>query len=157
MLGIDIGYVLIAGGNEIFTDKFLSAPAVPGAFETVRELVEKRFGANVHLVSKCSYNMQRKTREWLKDHRFYELTGVSQDHVWFCYERYQKDGICQRLGITHFIDDRLEILGSLTTVGNLYLFQPRTREVQQFAQYLIKVKQVNSWAEIARELLYSAR
>jgi len=55
-------------------------------------------------------------------------------------------------GITHFVDDRLEVLGYLTTVGVRYLFQARSDEVKR-SLFLGSVRQVNSWQEIlTREL-----
>lgn len=92
--------------------------------------------------------MQAKTLKWLEHHRFHDITGVSADRVHFCRKRSEKAGICERLGITHFVDDRLEILGSLTTVGTLYLFQPNPNEVSRFAQFLDRINLVNSWEEI---------
>ena len=155
VLGVDIGGVITKGGNEIFTDAFLESPQMGGAFEAVRMLVANRFGNNVYLVSKCGENMQKKTRLWLSHHRFYEVTGIPESHVRFCLERHQKASICEELGITHFVDDRLEVLGSLTTVSNLYLFQPRPNEMRRFAHFLNRVRQVNAWEEILRELLTS--
>lgn len=34
----------------------------------------------------------------------------------------EKHPICQQLGVTHFIDDRLDVLWHLTTVDQRYLF-----------------------------------
>ncbi|MDP3770860.1 MAG: hypothetical protein Q8R16_01000, partial [bacterium] len=83
----------------------------------------------------------------------YERTGIGRDHVRFCRERHEKAGICEELGITHFVDDRLEVLGNLTTVGTLYLFQPRPNEVRRFAHFLDRVRQVNAWQEILQQEL----
>ena len=158
MLGVDIGGVIIDRVNDgtdtsFFSDNYLRTTAVPGVFDALRELVEKRFGDNVFLVSKCGRKVQEKTMHWLDHHGFYDSTGIKHNHIHFCRERHEKAGICQRLGVTHFVDDRLEILSNLTTVGTLYLFQPRPDEVRRFARFLGMVKQVNSWQEILREEL----
>ena len=152
-LGVDIGGVIIDRVNDgtdtsFFTDNYLRTTAVPGVFDALRQLVEKRFGDKVFLVSKCGQRVQDKTLQWLDHHRFYDLTGVERERVRFCRERHEKAGICEKLGITHFVDDRLEVLGNLTTVGTLYLFQPRPDEVRRFARFLNRVRQVNSWQEI---------
>ena len=158
MLGVDIGGVIIDRVNDgtdtsFFSDNYLRTGAVPGVFDALRELVEKRFGERVFLVSKCGRKMQEKTLRWLDHNRFYDLTGIGLDRVHFCRERYQKAGICEKLGITHFVDDRLEILGSLATVETRYLFQPRPDEVRQFRHFLYRVKRVNSWQEILKREL----
>jgi hypothetical protein len=152
-LGVDIGGVIIDRINDktdtsFFSENYLKTTAVPGAFDALRELVEKRFGKNVFLVSKCGKSIQRKTVEWLNHHNFHEITGIERSNVRFCLERHEKAGICDELGITHFVDDRLEVLSNLTNVNTLYLFQPRPDEVRLFVQSLDRVKQVNSWQEI---------
>ncbi|HVY84642.1 MAG TPA: hypothetical protein VG943_05890, partial [Caulobacterales bacterium] len=57
VLGIDIGGVIIRRfgdrSDTSFQKDFLKTPAVEGALETIRHLVDRRFGPRVHLVSKC--------------------------------------------------------------------------------------------------------
>lgn len=158
VLGVDIGGVIIDRVNDgtdtsFFSENYLRTTAVPEAFTALNELVKKRFDENVYLVSKCGKKVSEKTLAWLAHHSFYDLTGIKQDHVYFCRERHEKANICEKLGITHFVDDRLEVLGNLNTVGELYLFQPRTDEVRKFAQHLNRVKLVKSWQQITANLL----
>ena len=89
----------------------------------------KRFGPpNVHLVSKAGPGVQNKTWHWLRHHDVYGQTGLAPSRVWFCLERHQKRGHCERLGITHFIDDRLDVLVHLRgVVPYLYLFGEQRR------------------------------
>lgn len=158
VLGVDVGGVIIDRVNDgtdtsFFTDNYLNTTAVPGAFDVLRELVDDRFGENVFIVSTCGENIQRKTIHWFNHHRFHQRTGILRSHVHYCRERREKAGICERLGITHFIDDRLEILGSLKAVGGLYLFRGRDSEVKQYTQHLHRVRPIASWQEVEKELL----
>jgi hypothetical protein len=158
VLGVDIGGVIIDRVNDgtdtsFFSDNYLRTTAVPETFEVLRRLVDERFGNRVYLVSKCGKKVEAKTLHWLDHHRFYEITGIHPSRVRFCRERHEKAGICEELGITHFVDDRLEVLSHLTTVSKLFLFQPRADEVRRFAQHLKRVQQVDSWQEIQKELL----
>lgn len=158
ILGVDIGGVIIDRVNDgtdtsFFGENYLRTSAVPGAFETLRQLVDKRFLNQVFLVSKCGKKTEEKTREWLQNQNFFATTGILSDHLRFCRERHDKAGICEELGITHFVDDRLEVLSYLTTVSKLFLFQPQENEVRRFAQYLPRVQRVESWQEIREELL----
>jgi hypothetical protein len=158
VLGIDIGGVIIDRVNDntdtsFFGSNYLRTSAVPGAFEEIRKLVDGRFGSQVYLVSKCGKQVEAKSRDWLAHHRFHELTGVCKDNIRFCLRRHEKAGICEELGITHFVDDRLEVLSHLTSVRSLFLFQPRLEEVRKFSQHLSRVQQVQSWAEISNALL----
>ena len=158
VLGVDIGGVIIDRVNDgtdtsFFSDNYLRTIAVSGVFDALRQLVEKRFRDQVYLVSKCGQRVQDRTLHWLEHHRFHELTGIGRERLRFCRQRHEKAGICERLEITHFVDDRLEVLSNLTMVGTLYLFQPRSDEVRRFSSSLNRVRQVNSWQEILNQEL----
>lgn len=106
-----------------------------------------------HLVSKCSEPTQARTREWLKHHRFFEQTGISTGNLHFCLERQEKAIICKDLKITHFIDDRLEVLSYLIDITpHLYLFSPNSSEMSEYKKHLRKVRQVESWLELDKIL-----
>lgn len=158
-LGVDIGGVIIDRANDktdtsFFGNNFLQTTKVPGVFEALQCLVAGKFGERTHLVSKCGPAVEEKTRRWLMHHGFYDITCIKPEHVYFCRARRDKAGICATLGITHFIDDRLEVLGCLPkTVKYQYLFQPDSREVQRFSRFLPQVCQVQSWQEILAALL----
>lgn len=136
-LGIDIGRVLIApdapdgradtsfiGGT--LADA-LATPPYPGMFEVVPHLVQQ-FEGRVWLVSKAGPWVQEKTRHWLRHHRFFERTGIPSDNLRFCLERSQKAGHCAALGITHFIDDRGDVLEHLGgVVQHRFLFGPQRK------------------------------
>lgn len=137
-LGIDIGRVLIAaeradGGDTAFIggslQDALDTPPYEGMFEAVAPLVD-RFEGRVWLVSKCGPSVQAKSRAWLAHHRFFERTGMAPGNLRFCLKRPQKADHCRELGITHFIDDRSDVLGHLEgIVPNRYLFGPQARPV----------------------------
>ena len=130
-IGIDIGRVIMApvkGGKADTSflsggmEKALKTPPSPGAFDGVRDLVEA-FGGQAWLISKAGPNVQDKTKHWLRHWDFYGVTGLPRHHLRFCLQRAQKAGHCKQLCITHFIDDRLDVLEHLRgLVPNLYLF-----------------------------------
>ncbi|MEK9151774.1 MAG: hypothetical protein AAB692_00210 [Patescibacteria group bacterium] len=158
-LGIDIGGVIIDSAvndgtaTALHGDNYLQTTQVKHSFETISGLVRQRFGSRVYLVSKCGVAIQRKTREWLQARDFFAKTGVSPLNLWFCKEHHEKAEICRELGISHFIDDRLEVLGHLATVPNLYLFCPRQEEVHEFARFLPLVTKADGWTSIYVSLL----
>lgn len=158
ILGVDIGGVIIDRVNDgtdtsFFSQNYLRTTPVPKVFEALHKLVASRFGDRVHLVSKCGQRVEDKTLHWLKHHNFYELTQVKPDHVHFCRERHEKAGICKSLGITHFVDDRLEVLSYLGAVRVRYLFKPSLDEVRRYSHYLGEVIRVESWDEILKREL----
>lgn len=157
-LGVDIGGVIIDRINDntdtsFFGDNYLATTAVPGAFDQIARLVDTKFGDRSHLVSKCGQRVQDKSLEWLHHHNFFGRTGISPDHAWFCRERSGKAAIAAELGLTHFVDDRLEVLSYLAKVDNLYLFQPRESEMHQHRRFLPRVHVVQSWMETSATIL----
>ncbi|MCG8610656.1 MAG: hypothetical protein MI864_08985 [Pseudomonadales bacterium] len=139
-LGIDIGRVIIGPvvdgvadtsflGNTL--EKAMLTTPSPRAFESIACLVAL-FEGNAWLVSKCGPGVQQKTKAWLRHWRFHEHTGVPESHVRFCRERAHKAHHCKQLKITHFIDDRMDVLTHLRgLVPHLYLFgeQPKLRSI----------------------------
>jgi hypothetical protein len=153
-LGIDIGRVIIApdapnrradtsflGGSM---EAALATPPYEGMFDVVPALVE-RFAGQVCLVSKAGPRVQEKTKRWLTHHQFYARTGISSRNVRFCLERAQKADHCRQLCVTHFIDDRADVLAHLDgVVANRYLFGPQKYPVQAQPGYVW----VNTWPDV---------
>lgn len=153
-LGIDIGGVIIArsGANDtsFLTEDYLNTPELPGAMQAIQRLVEGRFGPRVFLVSKAGPRARTRTMRWLKHNHFFERTGIKPKHIQFCLERNEKELICRELGLTHFIDDRLDVLASLKSVPNRFLFDPSSIDGSGVPRSIVVVK---SWLDFAGMLL----
>lgn len=156
-LGIDVGRVLIAPGDDSRPDtsfiggsleNALGTPPYEGMFDVVPELVE-RFAGQVWIVSKCGPRIQQRTLQWFEHHRFFKRTGIDPANVRFCLKRPDKAVHCREIGITHFIDDRADVLQPmLGTVPELLLFGPqRDRHVSA------SFRHVQDWSAVARALL----
>jgi hypothetical protein len=155
-LGIDFGGVLIGASTDEASDgvSFLSAHhdaamSVPPellAFETVAAAVSRTEG-QVHLVSKCSPRVEVLTRAWLTHHRFFDRTGVRRDQLVFVPKRPDKRVVAERLGLTHFVDDRLDVLEAMVgVVPNLLWFGQAQSADARFVA-------VPDWAAVASRLL----
>ncbi len=152
-LGIDIGGVIIDRVSED-AQSYAEAAAVDGAFEAIAQLVQRRFRERVWLVSRCEESRDPVLMEWLERHDFFGSTGVTRNQVLFCRQRHEKATISQQLGVSHFIDDRLEVLSHLVgNVPNLYLFQSRAEDIDRFRQFLPHVHLVRRWSEIVDAVL----
>lgn len=138
-LGIDIGRVIIDGSSHptgddtaFFKggiDNALRTPAMPGAFASIARLAGL-FEGRVWLVSKCGERVEARTRQWLVHHRFFERTAIDPGHLRFCRQRPEKAIHCAELEITHFIDDRPDVLEALDgIVAYRYLFGPQRAAV----------------------------
>lgn len=130
-LGLDFGKVIMGAVKNgradtsflgtTFAEAMTSQPE-PGAMEAIGRLVET-FSGNVWIVSKCGPSVENKTRGWLKHWDFYNATGFDRANIRFCRERPDKAKICKQLRVTHFVDDRLDVLEPMRgIVPSLYLF-----------------------------------
>jgi hypothetical protein len=160
-LGVDFGGVIIDRVHEDRTSDlradYTAARPVEGAFAAIARLVAGRFGDRVWVVSRCDEANEPFILDWLERRGFYTTTGVARERVYFCRQRDEKAAICRSLGITHFVDDRLEVLSHLVgTVPTLYLFRPRKQEVTSFSRVLPHVQQVRQWSDILDALLGGA-
>ena len=161
-LGIDFGKVImeaVVGGRADTSflgssfEQAMSTPASEGAIEAVTALVEAFQGA-VWIVSKCGPSVQNKTRGWLKHNQFYRQTGLDRENLRFCLKRNEKTPICRQLGITHFIDDRLDVLEPMIgVVPHLYLFgeQPAGVVCPEM------ITHVGDWRAVLDEILPAAQ
>lgn len=133
MLGIDIGRVIISAGtgpgDTSFLDGDLAAalrtPPSTDALPSIQQLVTD-FGERVWLVSKAGPRVQDRTVRWLEHHRFWGETGVERSRLRFCRHRADKAEIARELGLTHFIDDRGDVLAAMVgVVAFRFLFGPQ--------------------------------
>lgn len=161
--GIDIGRVIInpaapdGGADTSFLsggeDRAMQTPPAPDAFRVIRALVECS-GGQVWLVSKCGARIEGRTRRWLARHRFYQETGMPADHLRFCLRRPEKRRHCAALGLTHFVDDRVDVLRHLRgLVPNLYLFgrQKPGFRVPSWARPVLDWRQVEQALDLVPE------
>lgn len=149
-IGIDIGKVIVGAiADGVADTSFLGSSLAEalktepseGAFEAIAEIVGLFEG--VWLVSKCGPSVQEKTLAWLAHHRFYKRTGVPVRNVRFCRKRPEKANHARELALTHFIDDRIDVLGHLRgLVPNLYLFGEQERRPPDW------VVAVERWSDV---------
>lgn len=153
-IGIDIGGVIIDrnrndnSDTSLFGTNYLNAFAVSGALEAISVINKKMFPNETYIISKCGAAIEKKSREWLRHNGFYTMTSVAEDHVYFCRERADKAPIARKLGLTHFIDDKYEVLGYMKdVVANRILFNPNLEEMMQTGP-VGPVIPIFSWADV---------
>lgn len=156
ILGIDVGRVLITPGDDSRPDtSFISGslhaaletPPYDDMFDVVPSLVD-RFEGRVWIVSKCGPRIQQRTLQWFEHHRFFERTGIAADKVRFCLKRPDKAIHCRELGITHFIDDRADVLEPMAgIVPHRFLFGPQRGRIPA------GMRHVGTWRDVAKAIL----
>lgn len=94
--------------------------------------------------------MEELTRSWLKHQNFYSKTGLAEKSVHYCRTRLEKGPICQSLGLTHFVDDRIHVMQILKDiVPSLYLFGDKQKNHGERKW----VKLTDNWQELFQLLL----
>ena len=156
--GTDIGGVLAAHATLEFLEqpgRHLAVPEIEGAFDAVRQLRKEKFGNEAYVISMCDEEIEVRSREWLTHTDFVERTGVEWERIIYCRTFAEKAQIAGRIGLTHFVDDRLEVMAGFNNGERLYLFQPDKQKSAPFRQHLHKVLEVQSWREIVADILYN--
>lgn len=150
VFGVDFGGVIVKSHRfTLSEDTHLvgsesKVVAQPGVFEALSEIVSICDG-QVWIVSKASQRVQARTLAWLKEVDFFSRIGLQDDHFIFCFEREEKEQICNDLNISHFIDDRIHVMQILRkSVPQLYLFGEKV-EKKQCPPW---VTYVTGWAEM---------
>lgn len=130
VLGVDVGRVIIAPSQGTGDTSFLHGsdddamltPPTEACFESLAQL-SAAFEGRVWIVSKAGPKVAARTMRWFAHHDFFARTGIHPKHVCFCRERSQKREHCVERAITHFVDDRTDVLRHLLgLVPELYLF-----------------------------------
>ncbi|MBO2459696.1 hypothetical protein [Actinomadura violacea] len=151
-LGIDFGRVIQGVSAPGVADtaflggsfaEAMASPAADGVYEVLPVLVEA-FGGRAWIISKCGDRVRERTLAWLDHHDFYGRTGLARGNVRFCRKRPEKALHCAELGITHMIDDRLDVHRAIrAVVPYRYLFGPQKGDAPDW------VRHVPSWADAA--------
>lgn len=144
-LGIDLGRTIVHRVNGIQV-------LLPDADRVIRRLVLEKFDDKVHIISRVTPEQQKRAEAWLRSTQFLQSVGIATDHLHFCAERRGKAPICHRLGITHFIDDRPEVMCHMPFVPHRFLFQANQEDVEKWQAELSNIVQVESWLDIERHM-----
>jgi hypothetical protein len=156
VLGVDVGNVIICAAGGVEDTSFLSGseeeamqtPSSQGCFEALARLCEA-FEGRLWIVSKAGPRVAARTLRWFEATRFFEITGIDPRHVRFCRERREKREHCVELGVTHFVDDRVDVLKHLLgLVPALFLFGPDAP-----ARAPAGMQGVTGWSKAERAIL----
>lgn len=162
VLGLDIGGVLVdrlAEGEDtsFFGSRPMETPAVDGAVEAVERLLSA-FDSRVHIVSKAGPRIAALSRQWLAEQSMLPLPLLGSQ-VHFVRDRVDKAPICRRLGVTHFVDDRLSVLNHLADVDRRVLFTGGlgVHPAPPRESVPVGIAVMSSWPETVRYLLDSLK
>jgi hypothetical protein len=160
ILGIDLGGVVfdfkpVFKPEGLTREEVLATPEVRDSIESLAYLNQTIFKDSIYLVSKYGKNSgPDSTKDWLEQHNFHERTGIPIDHLYQCSEKEGKAPIVKKLGITHFVDDRAEVMSFFADfVPNLYHFQSLCEDRTVWASKIPHLIFVHDWKELTQILL----
>lgn len=90
-------------------------PAVKGAFDFLDALP-----GELYIVSARKSGSIRFVQDWMMRHDFYGL--IPADQIFFCNNKYEKRGHCERLALDAFVDDQAKVLHNLPPSVECILF-----------------------------------
>lgn len=154
-LGLDIGRVILRQDTDLHERlDFNKMVYLPDALEVIPQLVRHPNISDVYLISKCGPVVEEGTKDFFKRTNFYKQTGIVEKNVFFCRKREDKAPIAASIGITHFVDDREDVLRFMNSVMHKYLFRfDAGDEMGSAASSSLQV--VNSWTDLLRGIQQS--
>jgi hypothetical protein len=144
-LGIDLGWTIV--GNRDTGDRYELAH---NAFEVIKAI--KPYFNDVYIISKVNSEQKERSLKWIKDVDFFNSTGISPNNLYYCFERRDKAIFVRGLGITHFIDDKAEVLSHLDKDVAKVLFNPNEDDLTKYKNKLFNTWVTKDWLEIANLL-----
>lgn len=116
--------------------------------------LKELFGDNIYIVSRVN-NLavgEANVRQFMEKYGLYEY--IPDKNLHFCLLRSDKAPICERLGITHFVDDRTECLHHMNSVPFKYALNPTQRQLDDFPLVGMKTvaKRANDWFQCIEKI-----
>jgi hypothetical protein len=140
-LGLDFGNVIKFSGGEMMY-----------AFHDALPKLVERFGREIYVISRVDNAFGAgRALQYLEDYRL--LESIPFSHIHFCLLRNEKGPIAQRLGLTHFVDDRLECLHYMNSVQFRYALNPTLSQMTKFPLSDKGVKMLTDWNSLLPEIL----
>lgn len=153
ILGLDFGNVIKAGAATRTEDSQL----MPKVKEAIRVLKKEKFDNNVYVISRVPENGDKKVLDFLETENFFSEGLLEREKTFFCLKREEKAPIASRLGITHFVDDRTEVLSHMKDVYHRYAMNPEPDQLAKFplndGQRRWPMVQVYSWKDCVNTIL----
>jgi hypothetical protein len=119
ILGLDFGNV-IKGPDGMMT----------GFMDALRRL-KVIFEDKIYIISRVdTLADEYKVSDYLDKHDIYKW--INFFNVNFCRRRDEKGPIAENLGISHFVDDRTEVLSYMKSVKHRYALNPTEQQLKDF-------------------------
>ena len=124
---------------------------MPHAFRVIRDL--KRLVKGIYIISKVTDEQSLAAYNWFRTVNFFEETTLTPNKVLFCYERIDKGPIACKLGVTHFIDDRPDVMLGLQSEVIKYLMNPSQSDMDKFQEKTKEMNIIRDWLTLENLIL----
>ncbi len=150
-IGLDVGGVLLdrsLGADEasFFGTRPMDTPVMPGALEAVSTLAGV-FEGRILIVSRAGHRTRELSRQWLGLHGFLGDEMIPPSSIHFVEKRSEKAPLCKALGVTHFVDDHLDVLSDMQIPFRI-LFRGATLPAEPDGVLSPGVVSCGDWAEL---------
>lgn len=124
------------------------ARSLSGALEALRKIQETKQFADIYVISRVNVLGRIYFPIRLLFLRFSKRTGIPWDNIYFCRRQKDKAVLCEKLGITDFVDDRFSVLRHMGKLEHRYAFGPTRRDFRKYAKDNKDIVVVRSWGEL---------
>lgn len=123
-VGMDVhGVIMVKFDKSKSIEEYLSTSPLKHAMKVIKNIIDLYGAENTFIISKCPMYAEDEIIKWLDNQNFFTDIGFIHSNVYFCRERTDKAPIAKQLRLTHFIDDRVEVLDAMKdVVSNRILF-----------------------------------
>lgn len=110
-IGIDIGGVIRGDFDKsLSVQQYMAVNPLDNATKVIKSIIDAYGAENTFIISRCPKYAEKVNIKWLEKQKMFADIGFMRKNVYFCRERTDKAKIAKRLKLTHFIDDRVEVL-----------------------------------------------
>lgn len=145
-IGFDFGNTIKKSGGEL----------MEGFMDAFRQL-QKIFHEDVYIISRVDDEEgSKKALKFLKENRLLDCENSFENgHVRFCLKREEKGPIAEKLGLTHFVDDRTECLHHMKTVKHRFAINPTSKQIEEFPPDGMHV--ASNWEELTPMIIATTK
>lgn len=142
-IGYDLGRTIKGPTKEQYNDE------MPGAFDVISKLT-KKFNKS-YIVPRVNSEQRERAINWLNNKNFYNITGIPENNIYYCFDRRDKALFIKALDIRVFIDDRPTVLSPMGDDVLKILFNPWAGDLEKYKDEIMSMKNlviVNNWKQI---------
>lgn len=122
---------------------------LPDAFRVAKRIVTE-LDPNAVIISRVNEKQKQRALEWFKKENVLEQLGIKPENVYWCEQRCEKAPIVDKLGLTHFIDDRPEVMNYLSNEVVKIFINPDPSDLYDYRDDIQNFTVCSDWLAIEK-------